>query len=481
VLVVGDVMLDRDLLGRAERVSPEAPVPVVLLEGEALHLGGAANVAHNAARLGAEVVLLGVRGDDPEGAQLLALADLPHLKARLLTDPLRPTTVKTRVFAGRSQQVFRLDRESRASLPDILEEALLQEAELLLPGVAAVVLSDYCKGTLTQGLLRRLIDRCREGGKPVLVDPKRSDFSAYRAATLLTPNLHEAARALGVEELPAGDDEATEAAGRLRQSAGADAVLLTRGARGMTLVTAEGARHFPARAREVADVTGAGDTVIAMLAVALAEGLPLQEAALRANVAAGLKVGRVGTQVVDRAEVEALLQSARPAGKVLTRDELLARAHLWREEGKVVAFTNGCFDLVHAGHIRCLQEARRHGDVLVVALNGDASVARLKGPGRPVVPERQRAELLAALECVDAVVIFDEDTPRELVEALRPQVMVKGGDYRVEDIAGADCVLRGGGRVVIYPLQEGLSTSRLLAGANGDVRGGPERDGAKTA
>jgi D-beta-D-heptose 7-phosphate kinase/D-beta-D-heptose 1-phosphate adenosyltransferase len=469
ILVLGDVMLDRNILGRIERISPEAPAPVVLVERETLQLGGAGNVAHNVRCLGHPVRLIGVRGDDTEGALLVQLASERGVETRLIVAEDRPTTTKSRIFAGRGQQVLRLDREIVTPLPRHVERQVKRLLDDGLGAARALIISDYAKGTVTDGLLGWLLRRAARRGMPSVVDPKRRDFQGYRGASVITPNVSEAARALGLDRLLAADDAVEQAAEQLRQVSGAGAVLLTRGERGMLLRTSDATVVLRAQARAVSDVTGAGDTVAAMLAVALAEGLSLREAAERANLAAGLAVEKVGTQPVGRAELDQRLLGCRSAYKVMDRRAAQECVERWRQQGKTIVFTNGCFDLLHAGHIHCLEEARRQGDYLVVGLNSDRSVRVLKGEGRPVVAEAERAAVLAALGCVDVVVLFDEDHPAALVDLLRPHVLVKGGDYCPEQIAGAQRVLADGGRVVIVPLLPGLSTTQLLQRADTDA------------
>jgi D-beta-D-heptose 7-phosphate kinase / D-beta-D-heptose 1-phosphate adenosyltransferase len=458
VLVVGDLMLDRYQWGDAERISPEAPVPVVRIRREETRLGGAANVANNLAALGCRVGVAGITGDDEAGGELRArLESLGAEKAGLLQHPGRPTTVKVRVMAH-NQQLLRCDWESTAPVAAEVHGRLGDWLERALKSYDGVILSDYGKGLLSPELAGRIVAACRAARKPVVVDPKGRDYARYRGATCLTPNELEAATATG---LPIADEAGALAAGqRLLAELGTDALCITRGAAGVLGLTAAGEQRFlPARAREVYDVTGAGDTFVALLGAALAAGRPFFEGVELANLAAGIVVGKVGTATVSAAE---LLDFAGGARKRYALEELGPLAARLRAEGRRIVFTNGCFDLLHAGHIGYLQASRALGDVLIVGLNSDASVRRLKGPNRPLIGEEDRAHLLAALACVDYVVVFEEDTPLELIRAVRPHVLAKGADYTVETVVGHELLPEWGGEVALIPLQEGRSTSGLI-------------------
>lgn len=463
VLVVGDVMLDRYVEGTVERVSPEAPIPVLRIERELTRLGGAGNVVANLAALGAQASFVGVVGDDAAGEEATSRLQEAAPGARVLVTEGRPTTVKQRYIAG-GQQLLRADREHAEPLPESSVESLVAAARVAMEGAAAVVLSDYAKGVLPPLAVERLIAAAREAGTPVVVDPKGRDFAAYRGASLVTPNRRELAEATG---LPTGsDDEIAVAARRLLEDVGIERILVTRGPQGMTLVeSAGGVRYLPAEVREVFDVSGAGDTVVATLAAALAGGLEPAAAARLANAAAGVVVGKVGTAVVRPDELLRALHAARlqeAEAKIVDRAALLERVAAWRRAGFAVGFTNGCFDLLHPGHVSLLRQARAACDRLIVALNSDASVARLKGDGRPVQDEAARAAVLASLATVDLVVIFPEDTPLDLIDALRPDVLVKGADYGRDEVVGADAVERHGGRVLLAELAPGHSTSATL-------------------
>lgn len=459
VWVVGDVMLDEYLTGAVERVSPEAPVPVVRVRGSEHRLGGAANVARQIATLGARVTLAGIIGEDEAGKRILELCTAARIDSRaVISVSARQTTRKLRVL-GHSQQLLRLDFEDAEQCAGELSVQMLG-ALGAAPPPDAIVLSDYAKGVLTQDTLAG-IARVR-GRVPMIADPKHRDFSRYRGATTLTPNLRELEAAAG-RALDAADTAAlTGAARELMARAGLDSMVITLGDRGMLVVPGSGPElAVPAIRRDVYDVTGAGDTAIAVLALSLAGGVPLTEAAELANAAAGVAVCQVGAVAVSAASIRDALIS-HPEGKLLSRHDLAARTATWRSEGKRIVFTNGCFDLLHAGHLALLGHAARLGDVLVLAINSDASVRRLKGPDRPLVAQAERAALLAALAYVDAVTIFDEDTPLETLQVVRPDVLVKGGDYQPAQVVGRELVEAGGGRVEIVQLMPDRSTSSLV-------------------
>ena len=472
VLVIGDVILDRYVAGEATRMSPEAPIPVLRPSRRHATLGGAANVAVNIARLGGQVALVGVVGDDAAGAEVAALLGAETgVQACLTTAPGRPTTAKTRFMAG-SHQILRLDEETTEPLDGASSAALLDRFEAALADARVILLSDYAKGVLCDPVLGEVLARAARAGKTTIADPKRSDFAAYAGVTVLTPNEAEIQLATRIDA--ADDTGAERAAGVALASTGGRAVLVTRSAKGMTLVrSGQPALHLPAVAREVADVSGAGDTVAATLAVAVAAEASLPDAARLANLTAGIAVGKRGTATVSQEEllgalhVQDLLATDR---KVATAEQAVARVAAWRSQGLRVGFANGCFDLIHPGHVRLLTEARAACDRLVVALNTDASVARLKGPSRPVQAETARATVMASLAPVDLVVLFAEDTPIALIGALRPDVLVKGADYRKDQVVGANLVESWGGRIKLVDLDEGHSTSgtiRRMAGAGG--------------
>jgi D-beta-D-heptose 7-phosphate kinase/D-beta-D-heptose 1-phosphate adenosyltransferase len=465
VLVVGDVMLDRFVYGGVDRISPEAPIPVMRIEREIVMPGGAGNVARNLAALGAKVALLGLAGDDLAADQLNEVLALePGIEAHLVIDQTWHTIEKTRFIGGR-QQLLRVDRESTAQPSDDAVEALIKAALDALAENAVLVLSDYAKGAVGDRVLSRLVKAAAKAGKPILVDPKGSDYRRYKGATLVTPNRAEAALATG--ESCADDDSAVAAARKLVDESGIANVLVTRGSAGMTLVQGKDSAplHLKAEAREVFDVSGAGDTVVATIAAALAVGRPLPQAARLANAAAGIVVGKIGTAVVHPEELRLALHMPDPHGieaKVATAQQAVERAALWRSRGDRIGFTNGVFDLLHPGHLALLSDVRAQCDRLIVAINADSSVQKLKGPARPVQDERHRAQLLAALGLVDLVVVFAEDTPEPLLDLLKPDLLVKGGDYTVDQVVGADLVRAYGGEVKVSRLVAGQSTTATI-------------------
>jgi D-beta-D-heptose 7-phosphate kinase/D-beta-D-heptose 1-phosphate adenosyltransferase len=463
ILVIGDVMCDIYLWGTVSRISPEAPVPVFESMERRPALGGAANVAANLRALGCEVSLLSVIGVDATGQEIRTLLDKQGIAAAwLVEDPSRPTTEKTRLIAHQ-QQMMRLDREDRSPLDNAMRHRVCEHAQALLPEVDGVVCSDYGKGLCTPGVLGPIFAQARDVGLPIIVDPKARDFSLYRGATVVKPNLAEVEQASGRGLEDEADIE--EAAAWLCRQSQADALLVTRGKDGMSLFQPQQAPlHIPANARDVFDVTGAGDTVIAAFSMAVLSGLSFADAALLANAAAGIVVGKVGTAVVSPVELRAALQQqeSTESRKVLERDALVRVVQQHRQQGRRMVFTNGCFDLLHVGHMRYLQQARSFGDLLIVALNDDASVLRLKGEQRPLIPQAERASVLAALACVDYVTVFSEDTPLELIRLLRPDVLVKGGDYVPETVVGRDEVESYGGSVAIVPYVEGVSTTHII-------------------
>lgn len=464
VLVIGDVILDRYRIGEAQRLSPEAPIPVLRPARRHDTPGGAANVAMNVVTLGGQAVLAGVIGDDDAGKGVSQLVnEKSAIESLLIVSPGRPTTCKTRFIAG-AQQLLRLDEETTAPLDEATATSLLLQIEAALPCCDVVILSDYAKGVLCDAVLAPLLRMIASAGKPVIADPKRPDFSAYRGVTVLTPNELEVRVATHIDA--AFDAEADRAGCVALGATGGDAVLVTRSAKGLTLVRrGKPTLHLPARAREVADVSGAGDTLVAALAVAMAAGAALPEAAMLANVTAGISVGKTGTATVSQAELLNALHSdgiASTERKIRELAEARSQVEAWRAQGLRIGFANGCFDLIHPGHVHLLTRARAGCDRLIVALNTDASVRRLKGPTRPVQNEDARAIVMASLSPVDMVMLFDEDTPLELIRALRPEVLIKGSDYTVDQVVGADLVQGWGGRVLLVELREGHSTSGTI-------------------
>lgn len=464
VLVVGDVMLDRFATGEVERISPEAPIPVFRTVRRDATLGGAGNVVNNLLGLGAECRLVSVVGGDADAEairDMLREAGAPV--DGLVTQVDRQTTVKERFFAH-GQQLLRVDQETTAAISDASRERLLEHVTAHCRAYPVVVLSDYGKGVLTPEVIAAAIGAATAAGARVLVDPKGTDYARYRGAWLLTPNARELHQATGLAT--GTDDEVVAACRALIAGCGVGGVLATRSERGMTLVTAEApAVHLKAESREVYDVTGAGDTVVAALAAGVAAGLPAARAATIANVAAGIVVGKRGTARAEPAEILRAMNghaSTQPLGKLADAPALAARLELCRAMHLRIGFTNGCFDLLHPGHLSLLKQARAACDYLIVGLNSDASVRRLKGPDRPAQDQAARAAILASLSLVDQVVIFDGDTPASLIEAIRPDVLVKGADYRRENVVGGDFVESYGGRVVLAEISQGFSTTSII-------------------
>ena len=465
ILVIGDVMLDKYIWGDVERISPEAPVPVVRATWQNERPGGAANVAMNLAGLGACVTVTGFAGGDEEQERLESMLAEAGIEPALTEVAGVPTTTKLRVFSG-NQQMMRLDTEVAPSPSDCAYSTLLKTVSKALPNADAVVLSDYAKGVLTESVCRTIIDEANNLEGPVLVDPKQRSFSRYRGATTICPNLKELSAVTGE---PVADIDRLLAAGQAQLDLlDMEFMVVTMGAKGIAVLCKDSRLHAPAVARQVYDVSGAGDTVIAVLALAMACDVEIEAAVQLANLAAGIVVNKVGTVPIQREELLGALSQERALHmdeKVLPLERLLSRLAMWRSAGDRVVFTNGCFDILHIGHITLLERARRKGDRLIVAVNSDASVRRLKGRSRPIAAESERARILAALSAVDAVVVFNESTPLKLIEEIRPDVLVKGGDYREEAVVGAHEVRAWGGRVELIPLVEGISTTRLIAKA----------------
>lgn len=463
ILVVGDIMLDRYIVGDVERISPEAPVPVLRHVHRYQRPGGAANVAMNLAGLGCQAMLAGFCGNDAEQHELASLLTEASIDIRGVVSSVLPTISKTRIV-GRTQQMLRLDIESRETPPSPEAAALLENTLALVAEADAVVLSDYAKGALSNELCHAVIDAARRQGKPVLADPKTRDFSKYSGATTVCPNLSELSAATGVDAHRT--EELVAAGSALVATHHLDSLVVTMSEKGISVLRPQHPAYYsPARAREVFDVSGAGDTVIATLAASLAAQLSIETAVDLANIAAGIVVGKVGTVPIARHE---LISELTPSSgyttseKVLDLGRLRERISNWRASGETIVFTNGCFDILHVGHIALLEECRRFGSKLVLGLNTDASITRLKGPTRPIVGQMERARVMAALAAIDAVVLFEEDTPLELIRAIRPDVLVKGGDYTVETVVGHEDVLAAGGRVEIVPTVHGFSTTNIV-------------------
>jgi D-beta-D-heptose 7-phosphate kinase/D-beta-D-heptose 1-phosphate adenosyltransferase len=478
VAVIGDLMLDCYLHGEVSRISPEAPVPVMRALSERPVAGGAANVAANLAALDAHVLLVGLCGQDDAREQLFAcLAAAGQVDCSgIVSAADRRTTKKLRIIGAR-QQIVRIDHEDTSPWPAELERACIAAAIEAIEAADVAVLSDYGKGVCSDALLRAAIEHAARIGKRILVDPKRRDLSIYSGASILTPNRKELSEATG---LPCEtDDDAAIAVARAQAMCNAD-VLLTRSEKGMSYFPRGGVPiHMPTVAQDVFDVSGAGDTVIAVLAAAVGANVPLLEGMRMANHAAGIVVSKVGTATVTRAELAESIIADAPAavedGALVGLEEATVLRFQWARERFVVGFTNGCFDLLHPGHVALLQQAARTCDRLIVALNSDASVRRLKGPLRPIQDESARAAIIGAMKGVSAVLVFDEDTPRTLIESLQPDVLIKGGDYTRDHVVGAEIVEARGGRVVLVDLVTGHSTSKLVraAGSRAPVAAAP--------
>jgi len=455
VVVAGDVMLDRYLFGSTGRISPEAPVPIVHVQETDDRPGGAANVAVNLASLGVRTRLVGVVGKDDAGESLQSILKSRDIHCDFHCVEDRPTITKTRV-QSRGQQLIRLDQENAAAMPG---DAVVDTLKKSIRDAGAVVLSDYGKGALTD--VTTMIAVCREAGVPVLVDPKGEDFEKYRGASLITPNQSEFEAVVGVCD---SEEELVSRARKMLDDLSMEALLITRSEKGMLLLEADMEAVFlRAQAREVFDVTGAGDTVIATLAGAIASGQDLASAAALANIAAGLVVRKIGVATVTPGEISISLHQRGQGGRGLAGpEELKLMVAESRDRGERIIMTNGCFDVLHAGHVSYLEEAKGLGDRLIVAVNDDASVRRLKGESRPVNKLEDRLLVLAGLAAVDWVVPFSDDTPALLIAELLPDVLVKGGDYNPDDIAGARDVLRNGGEVRVLAFRDGHSSSRII-------------------
>jgi D-beta-D-heptose 7-phosphate kinase / D-beta-D-heptose 1-phosphate adenosyltransferase len=461
-------MLDCYYWGDVRRISPEAPVPVVKVNAKTFSLGGAGNVAANLSGLGCPVAVVGLIGEDAAARQLKDQLAAFHIDDLSIADSGRPTITKTRVMASK-QQVVRLDEEDGRPLDARTADRMLNVVAGMLPSVKAVILSDYGKGLFQDtDFIQTIIQSCRKIDVPVFIDPKGSDWRRYSGAACITPNTAEL-ELVSAARINAESD-LISVARELRRRLSLDWLLVTRGPRGMALFGEEAApMTIAAKAREVFDVSGAGDTVIATLAACVAAGLPIGEAASVANTAAGIVVGKLGTQPVRWSELERDLTEAwqrTPAStlwKVADEQEAAARIIHWRQTEQRIVFTNGCFDLLHPGHVSLLHQARQLGDRLIVGLNTDASIRRLKGDQRPILPERDRAAILSALEDVDMVVFFDDDTPLHLIDCLKPDVLVKGADYRIEEVVGKAIVESYGGQVRLVEILKGHSTTAIAS------------------
>ena len=457
VLVFGDIILDRYISGSVDRVSPEAPVPVLKPSNEEIRLGGAANVALNLSSLGSNTTLIGVTGKDESSTQIIDLLKKNNIK-KALSKSKHPTISKLRILASQ-QQLIRIDNEEEFSETDWQSSLSNYRKHINLKKNKVLIISDYEKGTLRN--IPLIIREAKKLKKIILVDPKGDDFSKYKSADIITPNFQEFERVVGKVN---SEPEITKKGKDLIKSLNLNSLLITRGSEGMTLLDKRNGKvvreDFPTEARDVFDVSGAGDTVIASIAAGLAGGFSLSESIRLANLAAGIVVGKSGTATVNQAELVPYLGLSE---SYVSFNEVKVYSKDLHERGKKIVFTNGCFDILHAGHVEYLEAAKELGDMLIVAINTDRSVRKLKGSSRPVNTLAHRAKVLASLQCIDKVVFFDEDTPIKLIKAIRPDVLVKGGDYKLKDIVGHKEVSQSGGSVVTIPLVKGLSTSKIIS------------------
>lgn len=465
ILCLGDLMLDRFVYGMVSRISPEAPVPILKINRDFLTLGGAGNVVRNLSALGCHTTFIGITGKDDNGQKVKELlTNLPNVTAQLINEGRTP--IKSR-FISHSQQLLRVDDEVMAMPTQATMAALKETVMNALPTAKVIILSDYGKGSLPPELCQYVISAAKSAGIPVIVDPKGQDYSRYQGATLLTPNEKELSE---VASYPLrSDEDIFQAMIDVKDRFKCDAVLVTRGAKGMTLLSPKSGDenqplHIPTQAREVFDVSGAGDTVISTLAAAISTGNSLEDASWLANVAGGIVVGKVGTAVVSHDELAAaiLKTEAIAPSKIMSLQDANHHVQLWRRQGLTIGFTNGCFDLLHLGHLHSLEQCKKACDRLIVGLNTDSSIKRYKGENRPIQTEIVRAHVLAALEYVDSVILFEDDTPLTLIENLLPDTLFKGADYTVDTVVGAEVVQLNGGKVHLIDLKPGYSTTATV-------------------
>jgi D-beta-D-heptose 7-phosphate kinase / D-beta-D-heptose 1-phosphate adenosyltransferase len=464
ILCIGDIILDRFVTGEVNRISPEAPIPVLHQHHQYFSLGGAGNVVRNLSALEVPCYFVSTVGDDANGRRLIKMASqLPYLKHHIITDPLHSTICKTRYLCG-NQQLLRVDQENVLAIAPTLESIIIKLVRDIIPMIEVMILSDYAKGLLTKRLISEVIGLAKEAQKFVIVDPKGYDFSCYQQADIITPNQNELSLATGIEIY--NRKTAVLASEQILQTCGIPNVLVTRGAEGMCLVRAQKPPlHIRTHAQEIFDLAGAGDTVVAAMAAFCSMNASLDLASELANIAAGIVVTKVGTATVNTKEIQHALthQSHQQSEKkIVLLEEGVELCHHWHRKQFKVGFTNGCFDLLHPGHIALLTEAHQQCDRLIVGLNNDASVKRLKGEGRPIQDEDTRSLVLASLRMVDLVILFQEDTPLELIKALKPDLLFKGKDYKIEEIVGADIIQKAGGQVILVDLVPNYSTSNLL-------------------
>ena len=463
ILVVGDLILDEYIWGGINRISPEAPVPILETRSETLALGGAANVANNLVALGCEIHLCGAIGQDEKGDKLLQTIHNRSIQTEgIFRFVHRPTTSKIRIIAH-NQQVMRIDKEDNRPITTETEKKLIQYINQMLPSMDGVICSDYQKGILTKKVIHAIMQKAKKAKKPVIVDPKSSDFSLYKNATVITPNLKEVARSVPIKIT--NKENLDRAAEYLLNLTRSEAILITQGKDGMTLFQNKVKPiSIETEAKEVFDVTGAGDTVISVFSLAVFVGFNFKEAAWLSNMAASIVVGKVGTAVVTLNEIYEFLyeEMLRTSHTVLEVDELIKIIGLAKSTEKKVVFTNGCFDIIHGGHIEFLQKAKSLGDILVVGLNTDNSVRRLKGEGRPIKNEKERANILSALKFIDYITLFNEATPEKLIREIKPDILVKGDDYKIDEVVGREIVEGYGAHVQLIPIVKGHSTTMTL-------------------
>ncbi|MEX2668142.1 D-glycero-beta-D-manno-heptose-7-phosphate kinase [Candidatus Uabimicrobium amorphum] len=465
ILLIGDIILDHYAFGSVDRISPESPIQILDVSRDEYRLGGASNVANNMVALGATVTISGVIGNDENGNMLRKALREQNINDALFVDNDRPTTVKTRMIA-QGQHLLRVDREKKDFLSAQLNAKMEQYVVDNIDKYDVVVISDYAKGVLSAQLCQKIIDIARKNDKPTLIGPKGDDWSLYKNATLISANRKETQIIVG---FPLNSMEDVKKAGQhLLEKLGIKVAVITLGPQGIFVATQEQQIHIKADAQEVFDVTGAGDTVLSLLSLCTAVQCSWKRAISLANIAAGIVVGKVGASTVTPEDLyaKAIYSENTHLRKLKTLPEVIVELELFRNQGRTIVFTNGCFDILHPGHIRYLEYCRNRGDMLIIGLNSDASISRLKGPERPVIKEKDRGEMLAALSSVDYVVIFEEDTPTKLIESLQPDVLVKGADWKGKEVAGAKFIESYGGSVEFYPYQEGYSTTNIISSIN---------------
>lgn len=462
ILLIGDIILDHYAFGSVDRVSPESPIQILDVSRDEYRLGGASNVANNIVALGAKVTICGVIGNDENGNMLRNALQEQSINDALFVDDDRPTTVKTRMIA-QGQHLLRVDREKKDFLGEKLNAQIEKYVTDHIEKYDVIVISDYAKGVLSPELCQKIIDIARKNNKPTLVGPKGDDWSLYKHATLISANRKETQIIVGFA-LNSMDD-VKKAGQYLLENLGIDVAVITLGPQGIFVATSDQHIHIKADAKEVFDVTGAGDTVLSLLSLCTAVKCSWKRAISLANIAAGIVVGKVGASTVTPEDLyaKAIYSENTHLRKLKTLSDVIVELELFRNQGRTIVFTNGCFDILHPGHIRYLEYCRNRGDLLIVGLNSDASISRLKGPERPVTKEKDRGEMLAALSSVDYVVIFEEDTPTKLIESLQPDVLVKGADWQGKEVAGAKFIESYGGSVEFYPYQEGYSTTNIIS------------------